>query len=104
MVQITQHGKARVRKRCGLPSKSVSRMVQEALDKGLKHSETTGRLNRYITALYFKNQKANNIRIYGDKVYIFSNETLITVLNLPNQYKKLAEKCFERRNLDGKYN
>lgn len=36
-----------------------------------------------MTRLYFKNQKANNIRLYGDKAYIFCGETLVTVIQIP---------------------
>ena len=38
-----------------------------------------------------KNQTANNVRIYCDNVYIFHNETLITVFPLPQKYRKTAE-------------
>lgn len=97
MLHITEHGEERVRKRCGVPKKAVRKMVTRAFEYGLTHSETTGKLNKYITSLYFKNTNADNIRIYGDKVFIFSGTTLITVLNLPNIYKNLAKSCLERR-------
>lgn len=31
---------------------------------------------------------ANNIRIYGDKAYIFNDETLITVIQVPQELTK----------------
>lgn len=97
MLRITEHGEERVRERCGIPKKAVRRLADKAFQFGLSHSETTGKLNKYITALYFKNTNADNIKIYGDKVYIFSGNTLITILNLPGSYKNVAKKCFERR-------
>lgn len=97
MLRITEHGEERVRERCGIPKKAVRRLAAKAFEFGLTHIETTGKLNKYITALYFKNTNADNIRIYGDKVYIFSGTTLITILNLPGSYKNVAKKCFERR-------
>lgn len=101
-VRVTRHGNSRIRKRCGIPNKAVNRIAQEAFESGLKHSETTGKLNKYITALYFANTSANNIRIFGDKVYIFADKALVTVLNLPPHLRKLALKCFQRRGINGK--
>ena len=31
----------------------------------------------------FKNQRADNIRIYGDKAYIFCGAVLVTVIQVP---------------------
>jgi hypothetical protein len=100
-VKITEHGDKRVRKRCGVPRKAVSRMAEKAFENGIKHSDTQGKLNKYMTLLFFKNTNANNIRIYGDKVYIFAGKTLITQLDLPNKLKKLAIKCMERKVVNG---
>lgn len=80
-----------------MKKKAVKRVVRKAFEKGLTHEEATGKLSRYITSLYFKNTNADNIRIYGDKVFIFSGTTLITVLNLPNSYRSLVQRCLERR-------
>lgn len=33
--------------------------------------------------LVFRNENANNIRLYGDKAYIFCGETLVTVIQIP---------------------
>ena len=54
--------------------------------------ETKGSLNRYITALYWKQETANNIRIYCNNVYIFNNDVLITVFPLPQKYRSTAQK------------
>jgi len=97
MVKVSSHGNKRVRSRCGIPKKSVQKLAKEAFEYGITHKETTGSLNKYITAQYFYNQSANNIRIYNQKVFIFSNETLITVLNLPKKFIKIAEKIMKRK-------
>lgn len=59
-------------------------MAQRAFHDGICHSQTKGELNKWITSLYFKNKSANNIRIYGDKAYIFCDEILVTVLQVPS--------------------
>jgi hypothetical protein len=83
-----------MRKRCG---KSMDRLADIAFEKGLTHAETSGSLHAYLTSLYFYNGTADNIRIYGDKVYIFCNQVLVTVLDLPNKYKNAVRKLMDRR-------
>lgn len=99
MVNVSAHGNKRVRSRCGVPKKTVGKLAAEAFAIGITHGETTGSLNRYITALYFYNQSANNIRIYKDKVFIFVGFSLVTVLNLPPKYQKSVLNCFKKRGL-----
>ena len=84
MTYVSDHARKRMRERNGLNKKSIDRIADKAYKYGLKHGETTGRLNKWITKLYFVNRDANSIRIYGDKVYIFSNDFLITVFKVPN--------------------
>lgn len=72
-----------------MQKKSLDRMAQRAFEQGITHAQTKGRLNKWITKLYFKNQTASNLRIYGEKCYLFDrNETLITVMDIPNDLKK----------------
>lgn len=84
MACATKHGRDRLRKRNGLNHKSIDRIVEKVYRDGLQHGETTGRLNKWITKLYFSNKTADSIRIYGDKAYIFAGSLLITVLQVPN--------------------
>ena len=91
-MKITEHAKTRSKERNGWNEKTTERMVQKVLEKGISHKQTKGRLNKWITSLYFKNTNANNIRLYGDKAYIFHNETLITVLQIPSNLTKDMEK------------
>ena len=95
MVYVSDHGGRRIRSRCGIKKRAVRKLANEAFTRGL-----TGSLNRYITALYFYNQSANNIRIYKDKVYLFAGTRLITVLNLPQRYRKSVVSCLQRRESD----
>ena len=87
MLTITNHAYDR-RKRTGLNKKAFERLAEKALELGVKHSETSGRFRRLFTSLYFKEKCANNIRVYGDFIWLFANETLITVLHLNNSFKK----------------
>ena len=62
-------------------------MAEKAFYTGMKHSDTRGQINRWITSLYFNNKNANNIRMYGNFAYIFCNKILVTVLEIPNNLK-----------------
>lgn len=87
-MQVSEHAQERLKKRNGFNKKACERMAQKALTEGITHSQTKGRLNKWITHLYFRNQRANNIRLYGDKAYIFCDETLVTVLQIPSNLMK----------------
>lgn len=85
---ITKHADTRLKERCGFNKKAREKMAKRAFDEGIAHNETKGRLNKWVTSLYFKNQNANNIRLYGDKAYIFCDQTLVTVLQIPQSLMK----------------
>lgn len=95
-MKVTHHAKDRLKERSGLNKKSVDRIAKKALEEGIPHKQTTGRLNKWITSLYFNNKAANNIRLYGDKAYIFSKETLITVLQIPPSLTKDLAKMIKK--------
>lgn len=96
MIEITAHGHRRMKQRCG---KSMDRLATIAFERGLCLSETSGSLRRYITSLYLFNCTADNIRLYGDKVYIFSGEILITVLDTPREYRETVRRLMEKKKL-----
>ena len=89
---VTKHAKQRMKQRCGINEKSTDRMAKIAFEKGLKHSDLTGNLKKWVDGLYFYNKNANNIRLYGDKAYIFRNTKLITVIQIPHNLVKEADK------------
>lgn len=85
---VTKHAKERIKERCGLKEKSADRMAKIAYEKGLRHCDLTGNLKKWVDGLYFKNRAANQIRLCGDKAYIFQNEKLITVMQIPHNLIK----------------
>lgn len=95
---ITKHGKKRVHDRIGkkIPANDIA---TQALQKGLKHSEVSGNLRKYMDRLYFYRGTANNCRIFHEKVFIFQGETLITVIDLPGSLKKVANKLLKNKSL-----
>lgn len=99
-MRVSKHAKERSKQRNGWNEKTTERMVQKVLEKGIPHRQTKGRLNKWINGLYFKNRDANNICLYGDKAYIFHNEVLITVLQIPANLTKDMDK-FIRKESEG---
>lgn len=95
-MKITSHARQRMKERCGFNDKTQERMAQKALSDGITHAQTTGRLNKWITGLYFRNTNANNIRIYGDNAYIFCGSTLVTVIRVPENIRKDMQKMIRR--------
>lgn len=92
MCNVTRHGAKRSRQRVGIPKKAVDRNAEQALTRGIGHSEARGRLRHYIEMLYARyDGNGNNIRIYNGFVYVFHDTILITVLNLPAEYRRSAE-------------
>ena len=77
-----------MKNRRGFNKNSCERMAQKVFDNGITHSQTKGRLNNWDTGLYFRNKNANNIRLYGDKAYIFAGKTLVTVIQIPTDLTK----------------
>lgn len=99
-VTVTKHAEKRLRERVGLNKKAIQRAAEMAYDKGIKHCETTGNLNKWVTSLYFNNRTANNIRLYNDKAWIFAGKNLVTVLQIPASLKKSVKETLDRKKED----
>lgn len=98
MANICRHATKRFKQRLGVHKGDCNKNAENALKRGIKHNETEGSLNRYITALYFRNRTANNIRIYNGSVYLFSNTRLITVFKVPPKYTETVKNMEAERN------
>lgn len=96
-IQVSKHAETRLRERCGINRKSAQRIAEKAFNDGIQHSQTKGNLKKWVTSLYFNNKAANNIRLYGDKAYIFGGEVLITVLQIPSNLRNDMRSLVDRR-------
>lgn len=97
MVNITKHAYKRMKERCGYNKVSCQRMAERAFSKGVSQSDVSGRLDRYFSQLYCYDYSANNLRIYGEFVYVFSNYNLVTVMPLPNELKESVKKTMKAK-------
>ena len=96
-MKTSKHAKGRIKERCGLGKDSGDRLAAIALEKGLKRSEATGQLGRYMDKLFFTNPDAGNIRIYAEKVWVFSGDKLVTVLYIPQNLRDQANTQVKRK-------
>lgn len=97
VIVVTNHALRRLAKRSGLSKTAAMRMAEKAYVDGVTHKETKGNLNRWVTSQYFVNRKANNIRLYGDKAFIFCSNILITVLQIPHDLVKDVKRIRNKR-------
>lgn len=96
-MKITDHGYDRIDERVGLSGEASEKMAARAMELGISFDEATGQLKGYLTKLYLRHGKANNSRVYGEHVYLFCGDVLITVMHLPNNLKKVAAKIRRRK-------
>lgn len=95
---VTNHAKKRIKERINIPKSSVDRIAKKAIQNGLKHSETTGQLCKFLDKLFLSHRTARNMRVFNQKVFLFSKDMiLITVVPLPNNLKKIVDKDNERK-------
>lgn len=97
MPEVTKHAAKRIKQRLGLPMRGAEKTARLAMEKGLRHGDTTGYLRRYMDALYLRHRVADNVRIWNGNAYLFAGDVLITVFPLPPRMRKEAEKQIKRR-------
>lgn len=90
-LKITDHAYKRAKKRMSWRADVLDKMASKAICLGITHSKSKGNLKRYFTKIYLQYRKANNIRVYGENIFIFNNNTLITIFRLPQSLIKLSK-------------
>jgi hypothetical protein len=84
---ITKHAYKRAKERMGVNKNALNRIAKRAFEKGLKQSDVNGKIKEVFEILYNTEKTANNIRIYGEFIYIFADNRLLTVIQVNNEYK-----------------
>ena len=87
-----------MKSRNGIKYKSQERLIARVLEFGISRKDVTGQLAKYFDRLYLSFGKtANNIRIYGDYVYIMNDETLITTYPVDKKLSSQIKGVFAKR-------
>lgn len=74
----------------GVPKSAVKKLAVKARNQGVERVETHGSLRRYLDSVYHYNDNSTHIYVWSEKVFIFADSALITVLNLPPRYRNAA--------------
>lgn len=90
-ITITEHAYKRAKERLSLNKKAFERLALKAYETGIKHSDTKGKLNKYLTSLYMTYKSANNIRVYGENVFLFCSHALVTIYQLTYALRKYTK-------------
>ena len=56
----------------------------------MERRDTHGSLRRYLDALYHYNPNTTSVYVRAEIVFIFADDALVTVLNLPPRYRNAA--------------
>lgn len=98
---MTRHALERSKERIGLDRRAAERLAGIALTKGLKLEDLTDGF-RWVISRIIESGQGDNVRIYAEKIFIFGGETLITVLPLTNEYKRIVRKIEAAKRRAGK--
>lgn len=90
-MNVTRHAADRTHERLGIPKKATDKIAAKAFECGIRREEISGSLRRYLDHLYSQHYTANNIRIFTYYIYIFCEETLVTVEPLPQKYRNTVD-------------
>lgn len=85
---ITDHAYERGKQRLGLSKKALERTANFAITEGKTEADVHNVVKKYMIKLKAKHGKANNIRLYGNHIFVFVNMTLLTVFLLPKEQQK----------------
>ena len=95
-VHVTRHGNKRLKERLGLDKKARQRHASRAYEQGYSIDEARSGLRKWMINTYFKQEKAGEMRVYGDHCFLFDRSrdqegavSLITVLLLPKCFRDL---------------
>lgn len=81
---LTKHSISRLEQRCGVTKKNAPKVAKRAFRTGVTHAETHGELHKFLDSIYLSQKKGTNMRIYGNAVYVFKGDVLITVIRIPD--------------------
>lgn len=87
-ITVTKHASLRMRKRLGIPKKSVNKISTKAYWLGVGESQVSGVLKKYIQEKNEKGYVFRTYKIYGNDIYVFDQLILITVMHIPGRYQK----------------
>lgn len=89
-MHITRHGAERVRERLGVPKRAVARRAALALERGRPREDFSGSFRKYLDAKFRLHHVADNMRVFGNHLFLFQGDILITAWTIPLCFRKAA--------------
>ena len=94
---VTKHAYKRAKERLSWSRHTLDRMAERAFYEGFTHKDVQSALKKYCDRLYLEGKNANNLRIYGENIFLFHDEVLITVFRLSNGLLKYVRRLEEHK-------
>lgn len=91
-ISISDHAFIRAKQRLGMDKMATRRIAMKAFVAGKKHHACKGALKSYLDKVYLEYENCNNMRIWGEAIWLFAGNVLVTVYNIPNDLKNLIKK------------
>jgi hypothetical protein len=96
LVIITDHAYKRGKERLSFSKSAMDRTAEKAYRFGMKHSDTTGRLRKYVDGIAINRKYPGKVMILGTILFVFKGVYLITVYPLPTEFVRTANKISRR--------
>lgn len=97
-IEVSMHAEKRMIERLGINKRAVQRLAEKAYKDGIRHKDAVGRLKKWMTYRFSQNRNANNMRVYGEFLYVFCGNILVTVYIVPNELRKLVSISAKNKN------
>lgn len=82
---ITKHAYIRMKERNGWNRKTAKRMVSKIYNDGMRPNQVKGYLKSWVNTKYENRNEGDEYILFGNKLYIFNEMTLLTVLPTPTR-------------------
>ena len=86
-IYISDHAFVRMKERCGFNKKTAIRMVEKAYEKGTDITNVKDYLSTWAKKQELRQEDGERAILYGDFVYRFCYDTLVTVIHKPQKGK-----------------
>lgn len=90
-VNITRHAYAKAKQRLGWKKATLERMIPKVMADGFTPDDTNGSLNTWLKGKRKLHPFISTARIYGENIYFFQKENLVTLYRLPQSLVKYVE-------------
>lgn len=82
---ISKHAYIRMKERNGWSKKTSARMIQKIYTEGLRPNQVKGYLKGWVKEKVNYAEGDNEFVLFGEKLYIFSGNIVLTVLPVPSK-------------------